>query len=115
MTPDEEDDDGPFLTTVLDPSGVTFDVQAVPMIVGDGPVVLGDEQGAAAQGLLGLVNRVLMRGRVRSNRRFAVFVYRGEPGGPIVAESIYRTREDATRAARTIAQAIEDGTFGQDG
>lgn len=109
-----DDSDTPFLATVHDPSGVTFDVQAVPMYVGNGPTTLGNEDGST-QGFLGFLNRTLARGPISSGRRFGVFVYRDEPGGPIVAESVHPSKREATHVATSIARAIENGTFRKDG
>jgi hypothetical protein len=107
------DDDRPFLAVVRDPTGVTYHVQAVPVYGVSGPVLLGGRKGPAVHGLLGLANRILAKyGRTRSEDGFGVFVYRDEPGGPIVAESEHGSMPRAREAAQGIVHAIEKGTLG---
>jgi hypothetical protein len=107
------EDDRPFVTVVHDPADVTYHVQAVPVFSASGPVLLGGRDGPASHGLLGLVNRFLVKhGRTKTHDGFGVFVYRDEPGGPIVAESEHESMPRARQAARELVQAIENGRLG---
>jgi hypothetical protein len=107
------DDDRPFLAVVRDPAGVSYHVQAVPVYGVSGPIVLGGREGPATHGLLGLVNRILVKhGRTKSDDGFGVFVYRDDPGGTIVTESEHRSMRQAHEVAQNLVHAIEEGTFG---
>jgi hypothetical protein len=107
------EDDQPFLAVARDPAGVTYHVQAVPVFSASGPIVLGGRDGPVSHGLLGLVNRYLVKhGRTKTHDAFGVFVYRGKPGGPIVAESEHGSMHRARQAARELVQAIENGRLG---
>jgi hypothetical protein len=104
------EDDRPFVTVVRDPAGVTYHVQAVPVSSASGPVLLGGRDGPASHGLLGLANRFLAKhGRTQTHDGFGVFVYRDEPGGPIVAESEHGSMPQARQAAKEFVRAIENG------
>lgn len=107
-----DEDDRPFFAVARDPAGVTFHVQAVPVFGVSGPVLLGGREGPATRGLLGFANRIFARhGRTKSEDGFGVFVYRDEPGGPIVAESEHGSMQQAREAAQHFVDAIENGTL----
>jgi len=107
-----EDADQPFVAVVRDSSGATFHVQAVPVFIASGRVLLGAREGPATGGLLGLLNRVLAKSsREKVHHGFGVMVYRDDPGGPIVAESDHGSMREARASAQVLVRAIENGTF----
>lgn len=82
------------------------------MFSASGPVLLGGREGPASHGLLGLVNAFLAKHeKMKSHDGFGVFVYRDDPGGPIVAESEHGSMHQARQAAQELVQAIENGTL----
>ncbi len=101
----------PFAKNAVSPIGVRYRVQAVPVYGSSGPPMLGTD-GPATHGVLGFVNRHLLRHLGwHENNGFAAFVYRDEPGDPIVAESEHSTMSEARDAALTFVRHIEDGTL----
>jgi hypothetical protein len=104
--------DSPLAVEARSPAGDVFHVQAVPVFGSAGPPLLGTEHGPATRGVLGLVNRLLARASwSREERAFRALVYRGDTGGPIVAESDHASMRQARAAALAFARTIENGSF----
>jgi hypothetical protein len=106
------DDETHFAVVARSPSGVAYDVQAVPGFGVRGPLQVGTKNGLFEHGPLGLLNRVLAK-RCSSTEwnNFAAFVYSHDPDRSVVAESMHGSMRGAREAARAFVQAITDGTF----